>query len=232
MQRPVFNRRRDRRGSRVAGQGEALLFGIVSQARGAETSAGKGQRLMTGMKLKGAADLSAFLDALPKTLVKNAVRSALTAAAKPIKEQARANVPKKTGKLAQAIKTGRPRANQDGTVSVRVKVEGEHSFLAPWVEFGTAAHVIAPGDSELSPRQLNKRIKRDGSTERDGKLVIGNNVISGAVMHPGTPARPFLRPALDTRATDAVNAFGERMQTYLRGNLGVTLPLVEVDEEE
>ncbi len=184
------------------------------------------------MKLKGGSELSAFLDALPKQLVSNAVRSALTAAAKPIRDQARANVPRKTGKLARSIKTSSPRVNQDGTVSVKVHLRGEHSFLGPWVEYGTGPHVIKAGDSKISARLMTRQAKRDGSSKKAGNLVIGNNVISGAVMHPGVPARPFLRPALDTRTEDAVNAFGQRMQTYLQGKLGVTLPLVEVDSDE
>lgn len=184
------------------------------------------------MKLKGGAELSSFFDELPKKLVNNAVRAGLTAAARPIRDKARLNAPKETGTLAKGIKTSSPRNNPDGTVSVKVRATGRHAYIAPWMEYGTGAHIINAGDSKISPRLLTRQANRDGATERDGFLVIGNNVISGAVMHPGTPPRPFLRPALDTEAEAAVNAFGERIQTYLKGNLGVTLPLVEVEDEE
>ena len=181
--------------------------------------------------LKGGKELMAFLDALPERLRKNAVRASLTAAAAVIRDQARANAPRETGKMAKAIKSGRPNVNQDGTVSVKVRMRGEHSFLGTFIEYGTSPHFISAGDSGKSPRLLTRSAKNGGMNTDGGALKIGNNYVTGAVWHPGIPAKPFLRPALDQKANEAINAFGAKMRTYLKDRTGFTAPYVEVDEE-
>lgn len=185
------------------------------------------------IKTKGFKELDAFLAAFPAKLQKNAVRSALTAAARPVRDEARARAERKTGKLRKAIKTSNPKVNADGTVSVRVKLQGEHSYLGWFQEYGVAPHFIRAGDSGKSPRLLNKAAKR-GDVLGDvatGHLKIGDNFISGEVFHPGRAARPFLRPALDVRAKDAVQAFGGRLASYLKDKTGFSAPAVlEIDE--
>lgn len=186
---------------------------------------------MTSMKLKGGKELLSFLDAFPARLQKGAARSGLTAAAKPVRDQARSNAPRESGKLAKSIKTGSPKVNQDGTVTISVRLSGEHSFLGHFFEYGVAPHFIRAGDSGLSARKLTQKFNREGSARTDGALKIGDNYVTGAVLHPGFAARPFLRPALDMKAEEAVNAFGERLRSYLKDKTGFTAPAVlEVDE--
>lgn len=185
------------------------------------------------MPVKGLKETMAFLEAFPERIRKGAVRSALTAAAKPVRDQARANAPRDTGKMAKAIKTGAPRVNQDGTVSIRVRLAGEHSYLGWFHEYGVAPHFIAAGNSGKSARLLTRTMRKGGSSDvAPGVLKIGENFVTGAVLHPGFPARPFLRPALDSRATDALEAFQDRLRSYLKDKTGFTAParLDEVDE--
>lgn len=59
---------------------------------------------------------------------------------------------------------------------------------APYVEFGTQPHVITSNDGPLVFRG------------EDGELVFTNKV-----NHPGTPAQPFLRPALREQGDLAYN---------------------------
>lgn len=185
------------------------------------------------VKLKGGNELDAFLAAFPKTLQKGAVRSALTAAARPVRDQARGMAPRETGKLAKSIKTGSPSVNPDGTISVKVRLRGQHSFLGIFHEYGVAPHFIRAGDGGKSARLLTKAAKR-GDVVGDapsGHLKIGDNIISGEVFHPGHAAHPFMRPALDIKAKDAINAFGARIQEYLKTKTGFTAPArLEVDE--
>lgn len=182
--------------------------------------------------MKGIKETMAFLQAFPERIQKGAVRSALTAAAKPIRDQARADAPRESGKLRKSIKTGSPRIETNGTVSIKVRLAGEHSYLGRFIEYGVAPHFIRAGDSGLSPRKLTQKAGREGTTEVDGAMKIGQNFVTGAVLHPGFPARPFLRPALDTRADDAVRAFGDRLRSYLKDKTGFTAParLDEVEE--
>ena len=70
---------------------------------------------------------------------------------------------------------------------------------------------------------MNKMLKR-------GSLKIGENFVGPVVMHPGHAAKPFLRPALDQKAEEAVNAMG----TYIahRVQIGdLRAPTLEVDDE-
>lgn len=183
--------------------------------------------------LKGGADLAAFLDAFPKKLQNGAIRSGATAAAKPIRDQARANAPRKTGKLAKAVKTGSPRV--DGSqVRIRVRLAGEHSFLGMFFEYGVRPHYITAGDSGKSPRLLTRAARDGGASDVEaGKLKIGDNYITGAVLHPGITAQPFMRPALDARANEAIKAFGARVQSYLKDKSGLTAPAtLDVDDPE
>ncbi|CAD7335312.1 HK97 gp10 family phage protein [Sphingomonadales bacterium 56] len=184
------------------------------------------------IKMKGGQELSAFLQALPERLQKGAVRSALTAAAKPIRDQARANAPRESGKLAKAIKTGSPKVEPDGTVRIKVRLSGEHSFLGIFHEYGVRPHFIAAGDSDLSPRKLTQKARREGSSESGGVLKVGDAFVSGGVMHPGIPARPFMRPALDTAADEATQAFADRLRSYLKSKTGFTAPAVLTEVEE
>lgn len=186
--------------------------------------------------VKGLAELDRFLSALPGNMQKQAVRQALTAAAAPIRDEARLRVPKKTGKLARAIRTGSPRQNQDGTFSVSISVTGnDHAFLGYFFEYGVKPHFIKAGDSGFSPRILGKRgksgidvVARRGKKKGQNQvLAIYGQLVSGAVHHPGIRAHPFLLPALDVRAEDAVRAFAGRIRAFIEGKTGFSAPMDE-----
>lgn len=183
--------------------------------------------------LKGGKEVSAFLLAFPERLQRNAYNAGLRAAAKPIRDHARLNAPKKTGKYAKSIKTGSPRKNEDGTISITIRPKGEHSYLGLWLEYGVGAHVISAGDSGKSPRLLQRQINRDGATSdtETRAMKIGNNWVSGAVIHPGFAPKPHFRPALDTQAENAIKAFGERIEAYLKDKTGFSAPSFGVDDE-
>jgi len=176
-------------------------------------------------QMKGLKETMEFLEAFPKRIQNGAVRSALTAAARPVRDQARVNAPRETGKLAKSIKTGSPRINQDGTVSIKVRLTGEHSFLGWFHEYGVRPHFISAGDSGKSPRVLTKAARNGSSSDvATGALKIGDTYVTGTVLHPGFAARPFLRPALDMKAQEAISAFGDRLRSYLKDKTGFTAP--------
>ena len=85
-------------------------------------------------RLKGGPELLQLLDQLPKNLERNVIRGGLRAGAKVIQQQAKANVPVKTGQLKRAIGIG---TRTDGAkLSSYVKLRGKGSYL------GTVAGVI------------------------------------------------------------------------------------------
>lgn len=211
--------------------------------------------------LKGGPELMAFLSAFPERLQKNALRSAMVAGARVVRDEARLRVEKQSGKTAKAIRTSSPRVNQDKTVSVKVKLKGEHAFVGWFLEKGVRSHLITAGDASTSTKALNKRARNsekqggDGLSVQDNGLVrvggytyfkgpqgdrdeadaltIGPTIIRDAVVHPGFPAKPFLRPALDARAGDAIDAIGARLREYLRSKTSfIASVTIEADIDE
>lgn len=174
--------------------------------------------------VSGLKQLDAYLSHFPRNLQKGAYRAGLVAAAKPIRDDARARVRKSSGKLARAIRTGSARQNQDGTFSIRVSVDrGEHGFLGLFIEYGVKPHYIAStgkGEGRVAVRKAAA-----GGQTIGGVIKIGEDFVSGIISHPGFGASPFLRPALDARADDAVKAFAERIRAYIESRTGFTAPL-------
>lgn len=179
--------------------------------------------------VKGLKELDTYLSHLPMNMQKGAFRSALVAAAAPIRDEARLRAPKKTGKMAKSIKTGSARQNQDGTFSVEISLKGDHAFLGVFHEYGVKAHFISAGDSGMSPRLLSRAAGRGdvtGDVERQA-MKIGDNYITGTIMHPGHAAQPFMRPALDAKAEEALQAFAAKLRAYLEGKTGLIVPMGE-----
>lgn len=161
---------------------------------------------MSDVKVKGLAELQAALDGLPAKVEANIMRGALRAGANVIRAEAKAQVPRLHGALADSIRTSV--SLRRGTVKAAVKAGGRRkgkasAFYAHMVESGTKAHVIKA---------------RPGSALN----VHGSAVMS--VQHPGARAKPFLRPALDSRATAAVEAVREYIRTRLATKHGIDVP--------
>ena len=187
------------------------------------------------LPLKGGPELLKFLDEFPEKMVKNIMRGAMRAGANVVREEARLNVARQSGALSRSIKSSVN--SRSGTITAKVKLKGKHSFLGPMLEYGVRAHIISLAEDKrpmkmtrhglrgLSLRTINKAVAR-------GSLVINGTFVGDAVMHPGFAAKPFLRPALDRKAEDAVNAVGK----YIAGRLNMgdlrapVLTAVEDDE--
>jgi len=211
---------------------------------------------MSGGKLRGTDQLMQFLGAFPQKLQKNALRSAMIAGARVIRDEARANVPVESGQLRAAIKTSSPRVMLGDQATVKVKLLGKHSYVGRFIEYGVRPHLITAGDSKYQVRTLNARINRAGMELREDGLIkingfestrnvrtkqgvetrvmeIGKHFVSGAVMHPGIAPKPFLRPAIDTKGDEAREAFAARLRSYIKEKSGFTSPdTLEPDEDE
>lgn len=173
--------------------------------------------------VSGVADLDKFLAAFPKKLATKAYRRALTAAADPIEKEARLRAPKKSGKMAKAIKKGSPRKNQDGTFSISVRMTGRDAFLGLFAEYGVEPHLIARKGGRRGRAAL-KAAKGQGDNS-GGVLKIGDEFVSGIISHPGYAASPFLRPALDLRAEDAIAAFAASLRASIEEMSGYVAPV-------
>jgi len=170
----------------------------------------------------GGKDIAAALTALGKKIESQAVRSGLTAAAAVIRDEARTRAPKKTGKMAKSIKTGSSRKNQDGSYSVTVRLGGEHAFIGFFREYGVAAHLIARTGAKEGRVAVKKAAEGKGKITNRA-MKIGDQFVSGIIHHPGHAAHPFMRPALDAKAGEAVEAFRKKIIAVVEGKTGYNL---------
>lgn len=175
--------------------------------------------------VRGLADLDRFLAEFPKKMQKAAYRQALTAAAAPIRDEARARVPKKSGALARSIKTGSARQNEDGSFSVSVRLTGRDAYIGQFIEYGVAPHLIARRGGRQGRAGL--AAAKSQGVKVGGVLAIGDEFVSGIISHPGFVAHPFMRPALDLKANEAVAAFAARIRAYIEDKTGFAAPIDE-----
>lgn len=162
--------------------------------------------------VKGLAELGRVLQELPVKLERNVLRGAMRAGVNPMRDHARMNVAQASGLLAKSLKVST--RSQGGKVYAYLRTSGKHSYLANWIEFGTAAHRI---------------FSRTGKRLRfviDGKVILAKEVA-----HPGSRAIPFMRPAFDSQQNAAVVAVANYIKNRLSTKHGIDTSDIEVDEQ-
>ena len=189
-------------------------------------------------QLKGGPELVKFLSELPDKIQRNLMRGALRAGAKVVAEEAKLRIHPVTGLTAKSIGVSTGRRN--GMITAKVRTKGPGAYKAPFLEFGTAPHWITARGAKVptasgravSVRTLNRaaRITADGDKERHA-LVINGQFVGQMIAHPGARPHPFMRPALDAKADEAVEAMG----AYIRARMtkqGLNAPDFGVADEE
>lgn len=133
----------------------------------------------------------ALFQTIPEHYHGKVLQKALAAGARPIVAEARNLAPVQSGVLRKSIYSGRDRKNSTATLEQRLiavrsgkrfQKAGKDAFYWRWVEFGRGE--ITAGKSRIL---FNKR-----TNEAFGKTVRA------------VPAKPFLRPAFQTRRNEAV----------------------------
>lgn len=174
---------------------------------------------MIDIQIKGGKELDAFLAQFPLKVQRQVLRNALRRGANVIRDEARLLAPKKTGKMAKSIKTDT--RTENGLPVARVRLKGKGAYRGVFMEYGVAPHIIS-AEGNLSASAMNRRNKKREA------LKIGE-VYVGKVQHPGVAPRPFMRPALDNKANEAINAVGQYIHQWMQvGSLQA--PRIEVDE--
>lgn len=157
--------------------------------------------------VRGSADVRRFIAQLPAELERKVLRGAGRAAAKIIAAEAKER--SVSSEVVAAIKT--KVTSSEGKVMARVQVRGPGAYIAPWLEYGTSPHFISVDDSQRGGRSV-KRINKE---TKEGSLVIGDAFVGSTVFHPGARPHPFLRPALDVKAGEAIAA----AQSYINARI-------------
>lgn len=144
----------------------------------------------TKFTISGARELDDMLRSLPVAPAGRAGRAAVLAGGRIVAAAAKAKVPVDTGDLKRAIRaTGMKAAPGVQEVVARAGVRGKEGPLAHLVELGTEAHPI-----EANKKTILKT--------KDGKFL------GKVVDHPGAAPHPFLRPAADEKAGEALDKMG------------------------
>lgn len=150
---------------------------------------------MTYKNIKGATELERTLAQLPVKLERSILRGAVRAAANVIKPIAVSKAPIRKGKLRGSIRVS---TRAKGSTVTAIISAGDRKkggvFYAHMVEGGTKPHLIKAGKS--------KSLSIGG-----GRSV--NVRYPSKVNHPGAKPSPFMGPALDQGADEAVKAVGD-----------------------
>lgn len=174
--------------------------------------------------IKGGKELQAFLDQLPAKMEANVMRSALRKGAQVIAEEAKMQCPTDTGRLRDSIRVsvrlirgkvvakvsagGATKKRVSSTASGGVKVAYDNAYYARFVEFGTAAHYIKAVKAKSLVLRANKQAS-SGFANRWMSWVVDG------VEHPGARAKPFMRPAFDSKSTAALQAVIDQIRKRL-----------------
>lgn len=114
---------------------------------------------------------------------------------------------------------------KDGQIRARIMLDGPGAYVGRWLEYGTDPHLISVSDEVRGGRT----VARINTLAKEGSLIIGGQFVGQSVFHPGAQAKPFMRPALDTREAEAIAA----AQSYInaRGTRAgiAAAPTPEVD---
>lgn len=185
---------------------------------------------MSEFAVKGLKETLDVLAQLGPRIERQAIRSGLTAAAGVVRDDARARIARKTGLTSRAIRSGSPRQLQNGSYSISVSVSGnKHAFLGLFIEYGVSPHLIKVreedkptittrrGERKMSMRMINRGFNA-------GSLRIGEQFVGPVVHHPGFAARPFLRPALEAKASEAVEAMRIKIVAVVESKTGFNIP--------
>lgn len=190
---------------------------------------------MSDIRVNGLADLQKFLDQLPGKIQDNIMRGALRAGTKVIKNKAILNINSQSGDLAGGLKISTRIKN--GIVKSVLAAQGISGYKAMWVEYGTKPHLISVQEDEkkinyrLSAKR-GKKVLESMTTVNRKVLQIGNNFVGPVIKHPGSKPHPFLRPALDSGANEAIIAAAEYIKMRLEKKHGLDTADINIEVAE
>jgi hypothetical protein len=172
--------------------------------------------------VRGREAVRAYLTRIPVEIATKVLPGAARAGATVIADEAKAKLGDRRAEveggakalIADAVKVNVKR--KDGRVVARVHMKGPGSYVANWLEYGTAPHFIRVDDEQRGGRsagrinRLDKAAAEEGRNGPGGSLVIGGTFVGGTVYHPGAAAidngHGFLRSSLDLKGDEAVAA--------------------------
>lgn len=158
--------------------------------------------------VRGRAEVRSFIASIPgqtNKLLRGAARAAANVVAAEARDRTNSSEVRGSIKVAVA-------AEEEGRIIAKIQTKGPGAYIAPWEEYGTAPHYISVDESQrrgMSVKRINKGVK-------EGSLVINGKFVGTTVHHPGARPHPFLRPALDTKEGEAIQAAQEYINARVK----------------
>lgn len=146
------------------------------------------------VKIEGVSDVVAQIKRRGGNVTQG-LETILNAAAEPIQEAATANARGISQRTADAM-TKETVVRRGGRVEVHIGPEKKRAWFAHIIEFGARPHRIVP--------------------RRSKALRFVNGALRRSANHPGSPARPFMRPAFDNRQGEAKQIAADEIKRRLR----------------
>lgn len=145
---------------------------------------------MMSVDIKGLKELQEALNQLPEKIQGRPVRSAVGAAAKVVMDEARRRVPVDSGQLKKAIYRGRSRS---------MSARGKETYVV----------AVRKGKAKYANTQKNRRLNRVGKNyQTRGEAYYWRFLEFGTAK---MPARPFLRPAFESKKEEAVMVLQQKL---------------------
>lgn len=172
------------------------------------------------IKTEGMKELNKYILQFVPKFEKNIKRGMTRAAAKPVMVAAKANAP--TGEPSETAKRKYKVYNGALRDSIRISTRVDKRNKQ------VVARVIAGGKSKKTGADVfYPHIIEYGSSPHSVKK--GGR---GEVTHPGMSPQPFMRPALDSEAGNAIKAAGEYVKKRLRTKHGIDTKDITIEVEE
>ena len=163
---------------------------------------------MTTTTVSGLKELNSLLQKLPANIERNLMRGAMRAGQKVLadatKSNLRSNGSVDTGELEKSVRVRFKRSSERfGWIRSFVIVGNKKAYYPHWVEYGTATYYTGNGRTvggayNIAPKTADS-------------LFLGGS-FAESVMHPGMRPKPFIRPAVDNNADNAINQVAEYLQ--------------------
>jgi HK97 gp10 family phage protein len=168
------------------------------------------------LKVTGLDQLAQNLTAFTKEIQDRALNSALVAGAQVVAKEMAAQSPrshdigprqKNDQHIADSIVIKTESKPVGSAAEVYVGPSKSVSSKARWMELGAAAHAIVA--------KLTRQMMKSGVAAKK-VLASSSQVFGSHVEHPGVHPRPFMRPALDASAKDALDAMKQSLAQSMK----------------
>lgn len=162
---------------------------------------------MVTFRIHGVKELQRKLTRLKSSVQKKVTRSAVSAAIRPVRMAAKSQAPKETGQLKKAL-TVKVKTYKSGNVFGMVSVKNEKD-AATGRRPSKYLHLVALGTKIHTISTRKKKILVGQRTAKEGPI---RTVYGVTVKHPGSKKDDFLTPALESKATEALAKFANKMR--------------------